>query len=92
MFKDEFKMALDKVGYCDLFNRIHDGLNDYDEYDDFYHDRQEMTNFNNSYGLTYYGNQVIDICDNKLMNFINIYYEMIMGYNPDREIKLLIYR
>jgi hypothetical protein len=92
IFKDEFKMALDSIGYCDTFNRIYDGLSEYDDHDDFYFSRHEMTQFNNSYGLSYYGNEVVNICENKLVIFINIYYEMLVGYNPNNEIKLLIYR
>lgn len=91
-FKDEFKLALDYIGYCDIFNRIYDGLEEYDNSDDFYFSRHEMSNFNNSYGLSYYGNKSIDIYDNKLVIFINIFYEMIVGYDPNNEIKLVIYR
>jgi hypothetical protein len=92
VLNDQYKLLLDKIGYCDLFNRIFDGLTDYDDYDDFYHDRHEMTEFNNGYGLSYYGNTAVDICKNRLMIFINIFYEMIVGYDPEKEIKLLIYR
>lgn len=90
-FKDEFKLALDRIGYCDMFNRIIDGV-DEDEFNEFYHDRHEMSEFNHSYNLSYYGNNLFDVCENKLAIFLNIYYEMIVGFDPNSEIKLLIYR
>jgi len=90
-FKDEYKIALDVIGYCDEFNRIHDGFVDTDEEDHFYSDRHEMTNYCQSYQLSFYGNKAIDIYDNKVALFIMIYYEMICGYHEDEEIKLLIY-
>lgn len=92
VFKDKFKMALDSIGYCDMFNRIYDGLENYDNGDEFYFNRTEMSNFSNSYGLSYYGNPAVDILSNKVLIFMNIYYEMLVGYNPDVEIRLLVYR
>lgn len=91
-FKDKYKLALDYIGYCDVFNIINDGITDYDNIDHFYNDRYEMTNYNNGYNLSYYCNRCINIFDNKLAIFINIFYEMIVGYDPDNEIKLLVYR
>jgi hypothetical protein len=92
IFKDEYKLALDYIGYCDMFNRVHDGLNYDGTYDDFYHDRNEMSAFNSGYGLSFYGNNFIDICESNLSVFINVFYEMIVGFDPNTEIKLLIYR
>lgn len=87
VFKDEYKMALDYIGYCDNFNLIHD-----EPEDQFYFDRAQMTEFNKSYDMSYYGNKPIDLYENKVALFINIYYEMIVGYDSNEEIKLLVYK
>ena len=92
VLKDEYKLSLDHVGYCDMFNRLHDGIDDNDEYNEFYYNRYEFTNYNEGFGLSFYGQPLIDICKNNLLIFINIYYEMIVGFDPNTEIKLLIYR
>ena len=86
IFKDEYKLALDYIGYCDIFNITHD-----DEEDDFYFERSQTTDYQKSYNLSYYGNPSVDIFDNKVALFISIFYEMIVGYNPNNEIKLLKY-
>lgn len=89
--KDEYKMALDYIGYCDIFNILHDGNFGTDEEDKFYSDRYEMTDYCKSYQMSFYGHKIIDICDNKLALFIMIFYEMIVGYHEDEEIKLLVH-
>ena len=72
---------------------IHSGIDDYDHVDDFYHDRHEQSEYNRQFGLTYYGNYITNnLFENKLFLFINIFYEMILGYDPQVEIKFLIYR
>lgn len=91
-FKDEYKLALDYIGYCDTFNDLYDGLEDYDKEDSFYSSRHELTSYNRQFGMSYYGNPYIDVYENKLALFINIFYEMILGYKDGDEIKLLVYR
>jgi hypothetical protein len=86
IFKDEYIHALDKIGYCDMFNMI---CNNSD--DEYYDARGEMTEYMNSFQLTYYGNKSVDLFKNKLALFINIFYEMIVGFDPNIEIKLLCY-
>ena len=65
-FIDKYKLALDYIGYCDMFNMIHDGFYETDEEDKFYADRYEMTNYCKSYNISFYGNKNIDIYDNKI--------------------------
>jgi len=84
--KDEYQLALDKIGYCDTFNIINN-----DQDDEYYEDRYLMTENSASYGLSYYGNKYVDIFNNKLPIFIYIFYEMLFGYLPDREIKFILY-
>lgn len=91
-FNSEYQQMLDYLGYCDVFNDIHDGYELSDDGDLFYWDRHESTQFNKSYNLTFYGNKLVDIYENRITLFINIYYEMIVGYTPGYEIKLLIYK
>lgn len=91
-FKYKYQLALDYIGYCDIFNSIHDDRDDNDCDDTFYSERNESTQYNNSYGISYYGNPFIDIYENKLSLFINIFYEMIVGYKNGSEIKLLVYK
>lgn len=86
IFKDEYIWALDRIGYCDAFNLVNN-----DSEDPFYSARSETSEYNNNFGLTYYGNPAFNLWDNKLALFINIFYEMIIGYDPNREIKLLSY-
>lgn len=85
VFKDKYIKALDYIGYCDEFNSMHGN-----EEDDFYFERYDATCYYKSYNLTYYGQPAIDIYGNKLAIFINIFYEMIVGYDSSKEIKLLI--
>ena len=85
IFKNKYIVALDSMGYVDEFNRIH-----YDTDDALYDDRGASTDYNNSYDLSFYGNHMVDVYKNQIALFINIYYEMIVGYNPNDTIKLLI--
>lgn len=85
IFAHKYLQALDSVGYCDEFNRIN-----YDIDDDLYDQRGSSTDYNNSFELSYYGNHMVDFYRNQIALFINIYYEMIVGYNPNETIKLLI--
>ena len=85
-FKNKYIQALDYIGYCDEFNNTHD-----DPDDNFYFDRYESTGYSKSYGLSYHGHKAVDIYGNKLSIFINIFYEMIVGYDETQEIKMLIY-
>ena len=91
VFKSEYQQALDYIGYCDIFNDVHDGYED-EGIDEFYSSRHECSDFNRSYGLSIYGNPRRYLYENKLAIFISIFYEMIVGYNPDEEIKLLVYK
>jgi hypothetical protein len=90
-FKQEYQQALDYIGYCDVFNDIHDGYGGEGQ-DSFYSDRHEGTDFNRSYNMSIYGNPRRYVYENKLTVFISIFYEMIVGYDPNQEIKLLIYK
>lgn len=88
-FKSKYIQALDYIGYVDIFNHIHEGISDYDTEDEFYSDRYQSTVYNNSYNLSFYGNSAVDLYENKAVLFINVFYEMIMGYNPKVPIKLV---
>lgn len=91
VLKEEYQLMLDKIGYCDIFNEIYDGL-DTGEPDPFYSDRHDSTYFNRSYNLSYHGHQYFDIYANKVALFVNTFYEMIAGYKNGDEIKVLVYR
>ena len=76
VLKQKYQLLLDKLGYCDIFNNMHDGLDSYDEQDDYYYSRYEATEFNRSYNLTCYGNPYI------LFRLHNSHRGNWCGHNP----------
>ena len=50
-----------------------------------------MSEYNHSFNLTGFGNhKMIDLYANRLAIFVNLFYEMIEGYNEKEEIKLAL--
>ena len=89
IFNNKYINALDCLSYCDEFNilRYNNALS-YDE-SELYSSRYEMSEYNHSFNLTGFGNhKMIDLYANRLAIFVNLFYEMIEGYNKKEEIKL----
>ena len=89
IFNNKYINALDCLSYCDEFNilRYNNALS-YDE-SELYTERYEMSEYNHSFNLTGFGNhKMIDLYANRFAIFVNLFYEMIEGYNKKEEIKL----
>lgn len=76
IFSEKYVNILDQCAYCDEFNYLYSDDDDY-----WYSDRYMLTEYNSSFNLTMFGNQKkIDLYSNKFWIFINLFYEMINGY------------
>ena len=90
IFNKKYVNALDCLGYCDEFNVVKYEIDTLpDRYHDMYSDRYELSEFNNSFNLTGFGNHRIDLYANKFAIFVNLFYEMIEGYHKNEEIRMV---
>ena len=90
IFDKKYINALDCLAYCDEFNILRYHIcSSSSYYDELYTERYEMSEYNHSFNLTGFGNhKMIDLYANRFAIFVNLFYEMIEGYNKKEEIKL----
>lgn len=90
IFNKKYINALDCLAYCDEFNILrYESCTSSSYYDDLYCQRYELSEYNYSFNLTGFGNhRMINLYENKFALFVNLFYEMIDGYDRKYEIKL----
>lgn len=88
VFDEKYINALDSLGYCDEYNIIKFDCSDDP---DIYSENYELSTFNASFELTGLGNhKLIDLYANKFAIFVNLFYEMIEGYDYNNDIKMAL--
>lgn len=78
MFKDKYREALDKSGFCEL--ALMAGIGSFEDPDQ-YQELVDAVSFNSSFGLSLFGFKRCTVFANKFLILIDIFRELIIGNN-----------